>query len=588
MFDVSAIGRIPGARGASCHTRRRNPTRHETYRCSGYIAMSKLLLEYANDLRLAAQDGVVGGDLMASLLHALSYHFMPLSSQVWEQLGEALPISWLDWFTYQLALILLADFIVCVIGLVISAGLRTIFSWTYRGAKTSIRRLSPDAIVAHAPLLNYLLDSEGKTQTTSITRQVVDNSANGIIAIDRNMLIESVNQATQKILGFNPEQLLGQDLRLIFIREDGEKIERQTQLMIKHEASQTFSAGMTCVTDAEAQVPVAVNVLGLSANRQRDVSNFVISIKDVSVLHQQQAEAAEAKRRSEQLLYEILPREVVSRLNAGERDICFVVQCTTLAFLDIARFSDFAEHLNPQETMRTLSTIFQGYDGAITKYGLCMKMKFVGDVYMMAAGLFAPGIEPEKHAEESVRFCLDCLDVIEETNRTLNSDLAVRVGVNTGGPITAGVLGADKPLFDIIGDPINVAARLQTTAPPGKVQISESTHGFIKAVVDLAIEPRGEVMLKGKGKRPAFLVSVRPPVALPFAPPQMAPAGSFIRAMGSRGLIKAPSAIGIRPPGAVPPDLIAMLSGSPSKEEVKQPGGGAPSHDLSVLLASGP
>lgn len=82
----------------------------------------------------------------------------------------------------------------------------------------------------------------------------------------------------------------------------------------------------------------------------------------------------------------------------------------------------------------------------------------------------------------------------------------MRIGINTGGPVIAGVLGTDKPVFDIIGDPINVAFRLQSTDFPGHTKISEGIYQLISELNDLIIEPRGEIFLKGKGKQNAYLV----------------------------------------------------------------------------------
>jgi class 3 adenylate cyclase len=104
-----------------------------------------------------------------------------------------------------------------------------------------------------------------------------------------------------------------------------------------------------------------------------------------------------------------------------------------------------------------------------------------------------------------VRFGLDALQIIEDINNKLNAFLAVRIGVNTGGPVLAGVLGTDRPVLDIIGDPINVAARLQSTDVPGKVQVSEDTHSLVQGM-DFQIEFRGEVELQGKGKKKTYLV----------------------------------------------------------------------------------
>jgi class 3 adenylate cyclase len=229
-------------------------------------------------------------------------------------------------------------------------------------------------------------------------------------------------------------------------------------------------------------------------------------LKDESLILQQQREAELAKRQSETLLYQIMPREVVTRINAGEKDISFSIPCATIMFIDIVKFSEYAANLTPQEIMGNLSLIFCAFDESCAKYPLLMKIKLIGDVYMCAGGLFDPDGPSATHASQMVSFALDALQIIDQVNPRLNALLAVRIGVNTGGPILAGVLGTDKPAFDIIGDPINVAARLQSTDIPGKVQISEDTHALI-ALMDFTIEYRGEVDLKGKGKKKTYLVS---------------------------------------------------------------------------------
>jgi class 3 adenylate cyclase len=123
---------------------------------------------------------------------------------------------------------------------------------------------------------------------------------------------------------------------------------------------------------------------------------------------------------------------------------------------------------------------------------MLLKIKLIGDVYMCAGGLFDPEKPPTIHAEQMIRFSLR---VIDEMNERLNAALAVRIGINL-----AGVLGTDRPTFDIIGDPINVAARLQSTDFPGSIQISEATKDLI-ADLEFDIKPRGQVFLKGKGEQ---------------------------------------------------------------------------------------
>lgn len=155
--------------------------------------------------------------------------------------------------------------------------------------------------------------------------------------------------------------------------------------------------------------------------------------------------------------------------------------------------------------MEHLSIIFAKFDSMCAKYPLITKIKLIGDVYMAAAGLFNPEEPPQNHASQTVNFALDALQVLDEVNAMLNANLKVRIGINTNGPLIAGVLGTDKPVFDIIGDPINVSSRLQSTAVPNTIQISEGTFKLI-CNLNYNIEKRGEIELKGKGKKVAYVV----------------------------------------------------------------------------------
>lgn len=249
-----------------------------------------------------------------------------------------------------------------------------------------------------------------------------------------------------------------------------------------------------------------------------DIESFVIILRDETEMLKHQQIAEEAKKQSETLLYQILPRSVVIRLNQGEKDISFSVPSATIMFIDIVKFSDYAATLTPQEIMGNLSQIMGGYEDAIKKYDMLLKIKLIGDVYMCAGGLFNEEDPPASHAEQMTHFGLDALQNIEDMNSKLSSFLSVRIGINTGGPLIAGVLGTDKPTFDIIGDTINIASRLQSTDFPGKIQISQETYDLIKDL-NFSIEPRGEVYLKGKGNQMAYIVS--PSIGISFSLSQM-------------------------------------------------------------------
>ena len=497
-------------RKESCEGDKPRVDMHETYRCVSLIVALNIYFDFASSLRdtVELRDGSIADEYPVNMLHELSYHLIPVFDTLRERLGGNLPDTIQARFNSIGVYLLIGMIAVMLVMQVLIAVLKDAIETTLAGLLAFIRRMSPETIVAHRDLLNYLLDSESDLKTGwSMTRSIIHTSNDGIVCLNSQMMIETVNTGTQSIFGYTPEQLLGQSFAVLFHKDAATKIRLQAEMMLRREAARTWSEALPCVNEASLGLPCSVTLLGV-LNKRKEVNAFVIIFRDISEHDRQEQEAADAKSRNEKLLYEILPRGVVSQINQGEKNISFVVESCSLQFIDIQKFSDYAQTLSPAETMVNLSSIFTGYDANLVKYDLVMKMKLIGDVYMVSAGLFAPKANPLDHASQIISFGLDALDVIDQTNIRLDANLSVRVGVNSGGPVIAGVLGqaVGKPLFDILGDPINIAARLQSTDIPGKVQISESTYDLVRAS-DFTIEPRGEVFLKGKGMRPAYLVS---------------------------------------------------------------------------------
>lgn len=377
----------------------------------------------------------------------------------------------------------------------------------YDGALQVMRRIPPASVVSNTQLLNFLLNrsTEKSSDKMTASRLVVHVSKDAVICLNRNESIEVVNQSVSSLFGYTPEQLLGQPISTILPQDKAEKVFNHINLMRLGQCSMTYETTSEALTDDEQIIPVHVTLIGICEPNQSQAKSFVLIMRDETVLQRQQKEAEEAKAQSEHLLYQILPRDIVVRLNQGETDISFSVPSATIIFIDIVKFSDYAATLSPSQIMENLSAIFARFDILCAKYPLITKIKLIGDVYMAAAGLFTPEEPVSNHASQIVQFGLDVLVALEEVNCQLDSSLQVRIGVNTDGPLIAGVLGTDKPVFDIIGDPINVAARLQSTCIPMTVQISQPTYEAISSL-SFNIEQRGEVELKGKGKKMAYLV----------------------------------------------------------------------------------
>ncbi|EAY20724.1 Adenylate and Guanylate cyclase catalytic domain containing protein [Trichomonas vaginalis G3] len=276
--------------------------------------------------------------------------------------------------------------------------------------------------------------------------------------------------------------------------------------MRNHQSSLFYEDDYSVVTDASKTIPVHVSIIGMKSSSD-NVNSFVLIVRNQEFLVQQQKQAEEEKRKSETLLYQILPRDIVNQINRGEKDISFQVQAVSIIFIDINKFSEYAANLTPKDIMSNLSYYFSVLDKTALKYNMLTKIKLIGDIYMAAVGLFNQDLPADEFADQAVLFSSDVLSQLEEINRKLDSNLSVRVGINSGGPIIAGVLGTDKPLFDIIGDAINVAARLQSTCATNHIHISAATHDLIKSK-NYEFTDCGETELKGKGKQKTYNVSI--------------------------------------------------------------------------------
>jgi PAS domain S-box-containing protein len=491
-----------------CETNQSDQSFHESYRCSSALQMVHVFLTLTLKVKINPEiynSRVTEGEI-AELIHLAEAHLLPLILEI-DRLYISMSDRVEEQFISSHQMYLIIDVVILALALFVVIRFCWVVNSCYDVLLTLMRRVSPSHILAAQSLQWYLLNRSNSMEREGLTAEerIIHHSADGIVCMGPTGLIDLINPAVTSVLGFQPEQLLGQPLNSLLVPAQMDKISQQIKLMADHQSAPLFEGHVTCLTDDEQEVHCGISLIAMFDGDQ--VSAFVAILTDESQLLKQQQEAEALKKQSEQLLFQILPRGIVVRLNAGEKDISFTILSATISFIDIVKFSEYSSNLTPQDIMGNLSLIFSSFDEELAKHPQLLKIKLIGDVYMSAGGLFTPDSAPEAHAREMVHFALEALKIIDDVNVKLNSLLAVRIGVNTGGPILAGVLGTDKPAFDIIGDPINIAARLQSTDIPGQIQVSEDTYKLIHDM-PAKIEYRGEIELKGKGKKRTYLVSL--------------------------------------------------------------------------------
>src|SRR6476659_4753938 len=217
----------------------------------------------------------------------------------------------------------------------------------------------------------------------------------------------------------------------------------------------------------------------------------------------------EEQSRSESLLLNILPQSIADRLKAQTQTIADQFSSASILFADVVDFTPLAERLPPAEVVGVLDHLFTHFDVLAERHEL-EKIKTIGDCYMVAAGVPSP--RPD-HAHALALMALAMQAAMRSEDEVGQLGLELRVGINSG-PVIAGVIGRKRFLYDLWGDAVNTASRMESHGTSGRIQITRATKELLEG--EFVCEPRGAIQVKGKGEMEAwYLVGRRAPAATP-------------------------------------------------------------------------
>jgi adenylate cyclase len=201
--------------------------------------------------------------------------------------------------------------------------------------------------------------------------------------------------------------------------------------------------------------------------------------------------------RAESLLLNILPESIADKLKAEPQTIADQFTSASILFADVVDFTPLSDSLPPAEVVGVLDQLFSHFDELAERHGL-EKIKTIGDCYMVAAGVPSP--RPD-HARALALMALDMLAAMRSVDDVGHLGLELRVGINSG-PVVAGVIGRKRFLYDLWGDAVNTASRMESHGTPGRIQITRATKGLLED--EFVCEPRGTITVKGKGEMEAW------------------------------------------------------------------------------------
>jgi class 3 adenylate cyclase len=211
-----------------------------------------------------------------------------------------------------------------------------------------------------------------------------------------------------------------------------------------------------------------------------------------------------ARETSDRLLLNILPKEIAEKLkqitNSLERDIQTApiaeqFDCATILFADIVGFTPLSAKMSARDLVNLLDRIFSEFD-LLAQQNQLEKIKTIGDAYMVAGGL---PMRCSNHAEAIAEMALGMQQAIDTFQNTICHSLQIRIGINSGS-VVAGVIGRQKFIYDLWGDAVNTASRMESSGIPGKIQVSETTYHLLKDKAQYQFEERGVISVKGKGE----------------------------------------------------------------------------------------
>jgi class 3 adenylate cyclase len=249
---------------------------------------------------------------------------------------------------------------------------------------------------------------------------------------------------------------------------------------------------------AEDYLPKPFNPVLLRARVGASMEKKRLRDREQAYLAQLRAE----REKSERLLLNVLPAAIAERLKEDQGVMAESFEEATILFADVVGFTEMSAQITPVELVYLLNEVFSAFDELATRHRL-EKIKTIGDAYMVVGGL--PERRPD-HAEAVAEMALDMQDALAALNRRLGTSLRIRTGVNTG-PVVAGIIGTSKFIYDLWGDAVNTASRMESHGVPGRVQATAATYERLRG--RYLFEPRGTVRVKGKGELPTYFLNGR-------------------------------------------------------------------------------
>lgn len=365
----------------------------------------------------------------------------------------------------------------------------------YKKSSATINSRIINLVTAVATQLGSLIQRKQTEEILRITQEryhnIVENAVEGIYQTTPSGRYLRGNLALAKIYGYDSPEDLITSLKNV-----------EQQLYVDPNRRRDFSEAMEAnhaVLGFESQVyRKDGKIIWISENARavRDSKEKLLyyegTVSDITA-------RKIAQQQTEKLLLNILPKPIAERLQKKQQVIADSFSDVSVLFADLVGFTNFASDKTPTELVEILNHIFSDFDLLSKQHGL-EKIKTIGDAYMLVGGLPIPRLD---HVEATAQMALDMQAALARFNARTKDDFRLRIGINIG-PVVAGVIGLSKFSYDLWGDTVNVASRMESSGIPGETQVTAAVYERLKE--KFIFKERGTVLIKGKGEMKTYFL----------------------------------------------------------------------------------
>ncbi len=340
---------------------------------------------------------------------------------------------------------------------------------------------------------------ESRKQAEEKYRSIFENATEGIFQITPDGRYITANPALANIYGYSsPEELMA-ELNTITQPIYVEAMRREDLAALLQRDDMLSDAESQVYRKDRSTIWISENIRAVK-DANGNLLYYEGTVADITERRHAEAALRVARKKAELLLLNILPQPVAERLKRGQHTIAESFEEVTVLFADLVNFTEFSTQTSPTQLVELLNVIFSKFDRLAEQHRV-EKIKTIGDAYMAVAGLPTPRRD---HAQAIAQMALDMQAAIAQFNANASESFKIRIGINSG-PVVAGVIGIKKFSYDLWGDTVNTASRMESHGIPGYIQVTAATYERLKD--QYVFVQRGPIEVKGKGEMTTYLLT---------------------------------------------------------------------------------